>query len=240
MVRSDNFSDVIAMIVHNDKKGVVSFMRSQGINVSATASNNAIIEALGVGFSSSKFRDAFAKWGDSRYSNNVNMGHTEMSANGFDPMSTQSGGFSPLQTQLNASGFDPLSTQSGGFSPMQTQLNASGFDPMSTQGGSGSFDPMTSQEGANLLDDNFANASGFDPMQTQSGGFSPMETQMVNFDDGFDVNDLTKPDYVNDPNKTKLGNFFGKIDFGSIINIGAGIFGREDEYKKEKNLQKLM
>ena len=34
MVRSDNFSDIIAMLVATDKQGVVTFMRSEGINVS--------------------------------------------------------------------------------------------------------------------------------------------------------------------------------------------------------------
>ena len=60
-VRSDNFSKLIAMIVVEDKSGVVSFLRSQGINASESASNSAIIQAIGRGMQSDKFIDAFSQ-----------------------------------------------------------------------------------------------------------------------------------------------------------------------------------
>ena len=205
-VRSDNFHDILAMITASDKKGVVAFMRSQGINVNANSDVRVVYKSLHTALvSSEKFKNNFVNWASSRYQSQNN------ASGEFDPLATQSGGFTPMSTQFgtnlkeddfvnmgheaNAGGqFDPMNTQSGGFSPISTQMgtnlkeddfanmgheaNASGeFDPMNTQ--SGGFTPISTQFGTNLKEDDFANASGqFDPMNTQRGGFSPISTQM--------------------------------------------------------------
>ena len=130
-VRSDNFSKLIAMIVVEDKSGVVSFLRSQGISASESASNSAIIQAIGRGMQSDKFIDAFSQWVKSRYEPQSNFNYKGASG-GFDPMATQNGGsFDAMSSQegtnlmednfANASGFDPMETQSGGFTPISTQ-----------------------------------------------------------------------------------------------------------------------
>ena len=130
-VRSDNFSKLIAIIVVEDKSGVVSFLRSQGINASESASNSAIIQAIGRGMQSDKFVQAFSQWAKSRYEPQSNFNHIGASG-GFDPMATQNGGsFDAMSSQegtnlmednfANASGFDPMETQSGGFTPISTQ-----------------------------------------------------------------------------------------------------------------------
>lgn len=130
-VRSDNFSKLIAMIVVEDKSGVVSFLRSQGINASETASSSAIIQALGRGMQSDKFIQAFSQWAKSRYEPQSNFNYKGASG-GFDPMATQGGGsFDAMSSQegtnlmednfANASGFDPMDSQSGGFTPISTQ-----------------------------------------------------------------------------------------------------------------------
>lgn len=130
-VRSDNFSKLIAMIVVEDKSGVVSFLRSQGINASESASNSAIIQAIGRGMQSDKFIQAFSQWAKSRYEPQSNFNYKDASG-GFDPMATQNGGsFDAMSSQegtnlmednfANASGFDPMETQSGGFTPISTQ-----------------------------------------------------------------------------------------------------------------------
>ena len=97
-VRSDNFSKLIAIIVVEDKSGVVSFLRSQGINASESASNSAIIQAIGRGMQSDKFVQAFSQWAKSRYEPQSNFNYKDVSG-GFDPMETQSGGFTPISTQ---------------------------------------------------------------------------------------------------------------------------------------------
>jgi hypothetical protein len=130
-VRSDNFSKLIAIIVVEDKNGVVSFLRSQGINASESASNSAIIQAIGRGMQSDKFIQAFSQWAKSRYEPQSNFNYKGASG-GFDPMATQGGGsFDAMSSQegtnlmednfANASGFDPMDSQSGRFTPISTQ-----------------------------------------------------------------------------------------------------------------------
>ena len=226
-VRSDNFHDILAMITASDKKGVVAFMRSQGINANANSDVRVVYKSLHTALvSSEKFKNNFINWATSRYQSQSN------ASGEFDPLATQSGGFTPMSTQFgtnlkeddfanmgheaNAGGeFDPMNTQSGGFTPMSTQMgtnlkeddfanmgheaNASGeFDPMNTQ--SGGFTPMSTQMGTNLKEDDFANASGeFDPMNTQSGGFSPISTQMGT--------NLKQDDFVNMGHEANAGGF---------------------------------
>ena len=205
MVRSEKFGTLIGRLVHKNKKSIISFMRSQGINISFNATANQVIEALFVAFKSKKFREAFMSWtrglskGMSK-GGSSNIGGSQSYASGnFDPMATQSGGFTPMDTQnganlkgdrfSNTSGnFSTMDTQSGGFTPIDTQSGAdlkggfsrvSGtFTPMSAQGMGKEFDAMSSQQGADLKSGGFSNADGnFSTMDTQSGGFTPMDTQ---------------------------------------------------------------
>ena len=104
MVRSENFSALIGEMVGRDRKSVISFMRSQGINIGFGASNNQVIEALFSAFKSAKFRDAFVSWARGMAKGgSSNIGGSDSYASGnFDPMATQSGGFSPIDTQNGA------------------------------------------------------------------------------------------------------------------------------------------
>jgi len=205
MVRSEKFGTLIGRLVHKNKKSIISFMRSQGINISFNATTRQVIDALFVAFKSKKFREAFMSWtrglskGMSK-GGSSNIGGSQSYASGnFDPMATQSGGFTPMDTQnganlkgdrfSNTSGnFSTMDTQSGGFTPIDTQSGAdlkggfsrvSGtFTPMSAQGMGKEFDAMSSQQGADLKSGGFSNADGnFSTMDTQSGGFTPMDTQ---------------------------------------------------------------
>lgn len=153
-VRSDNFSKLIAMIVVEDKSGVVSFLRSQGINASESASNSAIIQALGKGMQSDKFIQAFSQWAKSRYEPQSNFNYKGASG-GFDPMATQGGG-----------SFDAMSSQEGTNLMEDNFANASGFDPMDSQ--SGAFTPISTQGGeyANFFN---TNKPKYDPNVAGSG-----------------------------------------------------------------------
>ena len=169
MVRSENFSALIGEMVGRDRKSVISFMRSQGINIGFGASNNQVIEALFSAFKSAKFRDAFVSWARGMAKGgSSNIGGSDSYASGnFDPMATQSGGFSPIDTQNGAN------LKGDRFS------NASGnFDPMATQ--SGGFTTRDTQNGANLKGDRFSSAEGT-PTTTTSGS---------NFWGGFGADDI--------------------------------------------------
>ena len=104
MVRSENFSALIGEMVGRDRKSVISFMRSQGINIGFGSSNNQVIESLFSAFKSAKFRDAFVSWARGMAEGgSSNIGGSDSYASGnFDPMATQSGGFSPIDTQNGA------------------------------------------------------------------------------------------------------------------------------------------
>jgi hypothetical protein len=104
MVRSENFSALIGEMVGRDRKSVISFMRSQGINIGFGSSNNQVIESLFSAFKSAKFRDAFVSWAKGMAKGgSSNIGGSDSYASGnFDPMETQSGGFSPIDTQNGA------------------------------------------------------------------------------------------------------------------------------------------
>ena len=217
MVRSEKFGTLIGRLVHKNKKAVISFMRSQGISISFSATTSQVIEALFVAFKSKKFRDAFMSWtrGMSK-GGSSNIGGSESYASGnFDPMATQSGGFTPMDTQnganlkgdrfSNTSGFSTMDTQSGGFTPIDTQSGADleggfsrvsgSFTTMSAQGMGKEFDAMSSQQGADLKSGGFSNASGtFSTMDTQSGGFTPMNTQNGSDLKGEGFSNMTLPD----------------------------------------------
>ena len=217
MVRSEKFGTLIGRLVHKNKKAVISFMRSQGISISFSATTSQVIEALFVAFKSKKFREAFMSWtrGMSK-GGSSNIGGSESYASGnFDPMATQSGGFTPMDTQnganlkgdrfSNTSGFSTMDTQSGGFTPIDTQSGADleggfsrvsgSFTTMSAQGMGKEFDAMSSQQGADLKSGGFSNASGtFSTMDTQSGGFTPMNTQNGSDLKGEGFSNMTLPD----------------------------------------------
>ena len=144
-VRSENFSKLIALIVVNDKSGVVGFLRSQGINASSSASDSSLIEAIFEGMQSESFRQGFSSWANSRYESQANFTYNRADG-GFDPMSTQDGG-----------SFDAMSSQEGTNLMEDNFANASGFDPMETQ--SGGFTPITTQGGSEA---NFSNVDGQD------------------------------------------------------------------------------
>lgn len=156
-VRSDNFSKLIAMIVVEDKSGVVSFLRSQGINASESASNSAIIQAIGRGMQSDKFIQAFSQWAKSRYEPQSNFNYKGASG-GFDPMDTQNGG-----------SFDAMSSQQGTNLMEDNFANASGFDPMDSQ--SGGFTPISTQGGeyANLFGGDKKSYTPYDPNKAGTG-----------------------------------------------------------------------
>lgn len=136
MVRSDNFADIIAMVVATDKQGVVSFMRTEGINISPSDDVKVITKTLLMSLVKSEvFKTNFIRWADSRYQSQSNYSGESYASGGFDPMATQGSGqeFDAMSSQqgvnlkedgfANASGeFNPMNTQSGGFSTTETQF----------------------------------------------------------------------------------------------------------------------
>tara|TARA_R110000765_G_scaffold105485_1_gene195639 strand:- start:505 stop:1209 length:705 start_codon:yes stop_codon:yes gene_type:complete len=133
MVRSENFSALIGEMVGRDRKSVISFMRSQGINIGFGASNNQVIEALFSAFKSAKFRDAFVSWARGMAKGgSSNIGGSDSYASGnFDPMATQSGGFSPIDTQnganLKGDRFSSADATPTPTTPTTTTTSGSGF-----------------------------------------------------------------------------------------------------------------
>ena len=158
MVRSENFNNLIAMIVGADKGGVILFMRSQGIDMNVNAEPQDVVKVLYPALTSDVFRANFTAWAEDRYNPKANaMGMEKMASGGFDPMATQGSGqeFDAMSSQqganlnedgfANASGeFDPMSSQSGGFSSMESQYanlfgggDATPFDPTAPVGTTG-------------------------------------------------------------------------------------------------------
>ena len=237
MVRSENFGDLIAMMVATDKQGVVSFLRGQGVSVSPSDDVTQVVKVLYMALTSEKLRSNFVRWAESRYQNKSNFTGSYKGADGnFDPMATQGSGQE----------FDPLSSQMGTNLLEDNFANASGeFNPMDTQ--SGGFTPMSTQMGTNLKEDDFANmghhsnaSGGFNPMDTQSGGFSPMETQFANIvssgmpsttGTGAGMPNVTTPS----PSKPK-GTFFKGLDFGDIFNKGVDIWTTQEQGKQQRDL----
>jgi hypothetical protein len=99
----NDFGKVVATIVVHDKKGVTDFLKGQGVNVSATASNDAIISAIMLGSKNTKFAKSFLVWADNTYSSKANFSYN--SADGFDPMDSHyaDGGFDPMNAQNGVS-----------------------------------------------------------------------------------------------------------------------------------------
>ena len=134
MVTSEKFTGLISVIVGTDLEGVITFLRSEGVNVSLSAKPTEVTSILVYSLANSEvLKQSFVSWADSRYQNQSNYSG-ESYASGFDPMATQGSGqeFDAMSSQqganlkedgfANASGeFNPMDTQSGGFSPMETQ-----------------------------------------------------------------------------------------------------------------------
>ena len=190
MVSSENFGKLIGRLVAKNKGKLITFMRSEGISIGTSASNEQVIEALFSAMKSTKFRDDFVAHLQDTSEESSNMQGSESSANGgFDPMATQSGGFTTRDTQdganLKGDGFSNanarrrsrLTSSNDTFEVNgvrytqaewnaykkqrgKRQLSANGeFDPMATQ--SGGFTTRDTQNGANLKGDTFSNAGGF-------------------------------------------------------------------------------
>ena len=210
-VRSDNFHDILAMITASDKKGVVAFMRSQGINVNANSDVRVVYKSLPTALvSSEKFKNNFVNWGSSRYQSQNN------ASGQFDPMNTQSGGFSPISTQMGTN------LKEDDFANMGHEANASGeFDPMNTQ--SGGFTPISTQFGTNLKEDDFANMGH----EANAGGYS-------NFAD------LFKADTPYDPSiegsGSKIGNLIRGINIGDTISNGIDIWKTSETSKQQQKV----
>ena len=210
-VRSDNFHDILAMITASDKKGVVAFMRSQGINVNANSDVRVVYKSLHTALvSSEKFKNNFVNWASSRYQSQNN------ASGEFDPLATQSGGFTPMSTQFGTN------LKEDEFVNMGHEANASGeFDPMNTQ--SGGFTPISTQFGTNLKEDDFANMGH----EANAGGYS-------NFAD------LFKADTPYDPSiegsGSKIGNLIRGINIGDTISNGIDIWKTSETSKQQQKV----
>lgn len=73
MVKDVKFSDAIAIIVTDDKIGVIKFLRSQGIAISPNSDEKEVIRTLFGSFNSEKFRERFKKWVDTQYQSELNI-----------------------------------------------------------------------------------------------------------------------------------------------------------------------
>jgi len=101
MVRSEKFTGLISVIVGTDLDAVIDFLRREGVNVSLSAKPNEVVKILILSVMSSKvFKDNFIDWANSRYKNESNM-NGYYNASGFDPMNTQSGGFTSMESQYS-------------------------------------------------------------------------------------------------------------------------------------------
>lgn len=73
MMHNLKFSDVIAKIVTDNKSGVISFLRSQGISISPNSDEKEVVRTLFGSFNSEKFRERFFKWADTQYQSELNL-----------------------------------------------------------------------------------------------------------------------------------------------------------------------
>ena len=97
-----DFGTVVATIVVHDKKGVTDFLKGQGVNVSDTASNDALISAVMLGSKNTKFAKSFLVWADNNYSSKANFSYN-----------SADGGFDPMDAHYADGGFDPMDSQNG-------------------------------------------------------------------------------------------------------------------------------
>ena len=105
MVRSEQFTGLISVIVGTDLEGVISFLRSEGVNVSLSAKPTEVTSILVYSLANSEvLKQSFISWADSRYKNTTQSNYSgENYASGFDPMATQGSGQE----------FDAMSSQQG-------------------------------------------------------------------------------------------------------------------------------
>lgn len=214
-VRSDEFNNLIALIVVNDKQGVIDFLRSVGVEITNTASNDVIIEALYVGLRDKTFSSQFATWMDTRYDDTSN-------ASGFDPISAQDGANLKNDSFAEANGgnFNPMSAQDGVNLKDDGFANASGtFDTTNTQ--SGDFNPMETQ---------YAN------IDTPRPKVQPLD--LSGLSKGVDLSGSYLSNNRRKPGGTKFGNFLRGINWKDVFNTGVGIYQTKQEIDALKELNK--
>ena len=105
MVTSERFTGLISVIVGTDLEGVITFLRSEGVNVSLSAKPTEVTSILVYSLANSEvLKQSFISWADSRYKNTTQSNYSgENYASGFDPMATQGSGQE----------FDAMSSQQG-------------------------------------------------------------------------------------------------------------------------------
>ena len=229
MVRSEDFSNLVAIIVASDKQGVIEFLRSQGINVNSSADSTVVVKALYTALiNSDVLRKDFISWANDRYQSNYGGGEYS-NVNAYDTFEVNGVRYTQAEWEKykreRASGklensfdgnFDPMSAQNGVDLDQDRFANASGgFDPMSAQSGvdlkqdrfvkaSGGFDPMSAQSGVDLKQDRFVNATAYDS-ETGLGG-------------------------------TGFGNFLRGINIGDTVNSAVDIWKQSEVSKNQNNL----
>ena len=227
MVTSERFTGLISVIVGTDLEGVITFLRSEGVNVSLSAKPTEVTSILVYSLANSEvLKQSFISWADSRYKNYSNYGGGgTFSVNGV------------RYTQAEWEAYKKARAKAKKQNEFSGGSNASGFDPMATQGSGQEFDAMSSQQGANLKEDGFANASGeFNPMDTQSGGFSTMESQHANFLGSKDGERYTPYDPNVEGSGSAVGNFLRGDSFQKLIDTGLGFWASDTEFKRNRDL----
>lgn len=100
MVTSERFTGLISVIVGTDLQGVITFLRSEGVNVSLNAKPTEVTSILVYSLANSEvLKESFISWADSRYQNQSNYSGESYASGEFNTMDSQSGGFSPMETQ---------------------------------------------------------------------------------------------------------------------------------------------
>ena len=229
MVTSERFTGLISLIVGTDLEGVITFLRSEGVNVSFSEKPSEVTRILVYSLANSEvFKTNFIRWAESRYQNYSNYGGGgTFSVNGVRYTQAEWEAYKKARAKANKN----ESNYSG------ENYASGGFDPMATQGSGQEFDAMSSQQGANLKEDGFANASGeFNPMDTQSGGFSTMESQHANFLGSKGGERYTPYDPNVEGSGSAVGNFLRGGSFEKIINTGLGFWQNDTEFKQKQKL----
>lgn len=131
-----DFGKVVATIVVHDKKGVTDFLKGQGVNVSDTASNDALISAVMLGSKNTKFAKSFLVFADNKYSSKANFSYN--SADGFDPMDSHyaNGEFDPMDVQ-NGVSLNSKDTDFANYVPNFDDVLGSASTPVATGNTSG-------------------------------------------------------------------------------------------------------
>lgn len=206
MVRSEDFSNLVAIIVASDKQGVIEFLRSQGINVNSSADSTVVVKALYTALiNSDVLRKDFISWANDRYQSNYGGGEYS-NVNAYDTF------------EVNGVRYTQAEWEKYKRERASGKLENS-FD--------GNFDPMSAQNGVDLDQDRFANASGgFDPMSAQSG-VDLKQDRFVN---------ATAYDSETGLGGTGFGNFLRGINIGDTVNSAVDIWKQSEVSKNQNNL----